>query len=261
MPTASRGVVPLYQQIANDLRSEISDGTLGPGDQLPTQEELRERYATTRMTVRQALNVLVNEGLVYSEVPRGMFVKARRPMAYRPQAESRAWPPSAELDQFMSDLSEEGREPYQAIEVSIVVPPAEVLRRLRLDEGDSVALRRRTRYIDGDVYNLNDSYFPLDIVRDSEIMRPNDIARGANRVLAELGHRQVRALDEFVLRMPTPTEADRLSLGKGVPVLLHTVTGFDAEDRPVRVVLNVLPGDRHVIFYERTWPSEVEEAK
>jgi DNA-binding GntR family transcriptional regulator len=255
MPTASRGAVPLYQQIANDLRTQISDGTLGPGAQLPTQEELSERYATTRMTVRSALSILINEGLVFSEVPRGVFVKVRRPMAYRPQAESRPRPPSSELDQFMTDLSEEGRDPRQDIEVAIVVPPEEVAKRLRLGEGESAALRRRTRYIDGETYNLNDSYYPLDIVRDSEIMSPVDINRGANQVLAELGHRQVRALDELVVRMPTPTEADRLGLGRGIPIVMHTVTGFDAEDRPVRVVLNVLPGDRHIIFSERAWPD------
>lgn len=52
-------------------------------------------------------------------------------------------------------------------------------------------------------------------------------------------------------RMPTPDETRRLNLGPGTPVAYHICTGFTEADQPVRVVLNVLPGDRHIIAYER----------
>jgi GntR family transcriptional regulator len=105
--------------------------------------------------------------------------------------------------------------------------------------------------LDGEPFNLNDSYFPLDLVSESEILRPDDITRGANEVLAELGYRQVRALDELYVRMPTPDEASRLELGAGTPVAYHVCTGFTESGQPVRVAVTVLPGDRHVITYER----------
>jgi DNA-binding GntR family transcriptional regulator len=105
-------------------------------------------------------------------------------------------------------------------------------------------------------YNINDSYFPLDLAQGTEIMQPGDIARGANQVLAEQGYEQVRAFDEFYIRMPTPEEAHRLDLGPGTPVARHICTGTTADDEPVRVVLNILPGDRHVIVYERAKPYD-----
>ncbi|MGA5470055.1 GntR family transcriptional regulator [Streptomyces arboris] len=242
---------PMYQQIADAIREQIADGTLAADDKLPTEAELRVAYNVSRETVRKALGLLVNEGLVVSARPQGHFVRRRQPMIFRPQAEFRKRPHSPEMDAFMTEFSGEGREPRQEIEVSIVEPPAVVAKRLHLEQGELVAVRKRLRYLDGEPFNINDSYYPLSIVRDSEIMRPEDIGRGANEVLAELGYRQVRALDELYIRMPTPEEAHRLDLGPGTPIGYHIVTGHTEAGKPVRVAITVLPGDRHVISYER----------
>ena len=251
MPVTRRGSVPVWQQIADDLRADISDGTLSPGAYLPTEAELTERYQVARNTARQALSALVNEGLIVATRPRGYLVRDRKPLHYRPQEEFRPRPLSPEMDVFLAEHSAAGREPMQTIEVAIVDPPADVKKRLALADGEPAVVRRRVRYLDGEPYNTNDSYYPLSLVQDTEIMRPEDIARGANQVLAEKGHSQVRALDEMYVRMPTPAEAQRLQLGPGTPVAYHVVTGFAEDGRPVRVVLNVLPGDRHVIAFER----------
>jgi GntR family transcriptional regulator len=259
MAVTRLGRNPMYQQIADALREKIADGTLAPGDKLPTEAELRAEYDVSRETVRKALGLLVNEGLVVSARPQGHFVRRRQPMVFRPQAEFRKRPYSPEMDAFMTEFSSQGREPRQEIEVAIVEPPAEVAKRLRLEPGELVAVRKRVRYLDGEPFNINDSFFPLSIVRDSEIMRPEDIGRGANEVLAELGYRQVRALDELYVRMPTPDESHRLDLGPGTPVGYHIVTGHTVEGKPVRVAITVLPGDRHVISYERLRESPSEE--
>jgi len=158
------------------------------------------------------------------------------------------------MDSFMGEHSAEGRQPRQDIEVAIVTPVPPVAQRLRLEPGEAAVVRRRVRYLDGEPFNLNDSYFPRDLVAGSEIMDPAEIARGANRVLAELGFRQERVLDEFHVRMPTPQEVSRLALAPGTPVAAHIATGVTAEGKPVRVVHNVLAGDRHVIVYERPMP-------
>lgn len=251
MPVSGRPRA-LYQRIADDLRKRITDGTLEPGARLPTEAEIAKAWDTSRTTAVQGLRVLVNEGLIQADRPRGYFVRRRRPMIYRPQAEFRKRPLSPEMDIFLTQMAQEGREATQQIEVSVIQPPREVRDRLQLEEGELVVVRRRTRFVDGVPYNINDSHYPRDLVQDSEIMDPHDIARGANVVLAELGYEQVRALDEFHARMPTPEEADRLQLGPGTPVVLHICTGYTQAGRPVRVVTNSLPGDRHVITYERT---------
>ena len=68
------------------------------------------------------------------------------------------------------------------------------------------------RYLDGEPFYANDSYYPQPVAQGTEVMAPTDVARGVNRVLAEAGHVQVRAVDEIFVRMPTPEETTRLDL-------------------------------------------------
>jgi len=245
--------VPAYRRIADDLRRQITSGELPPGSLLPTQQELSERYTVARMTARQAVAALENEGLVTSQQGKGAIVRSRQSMVYRPQAESRPQPASPEMDRYCEQITSEGREPSQTIEVSLIKAPSDIARRLEVKEGDLVVARKRVRYINGDPVNTNDSHFPLEIVQNSEIMSPADIPRGSNQALADLGYPQARIIDEFFTRMPTPEETQRLHLGAGTPITLHIVTGYTQEGRPVRCTTNVLPGDRHVIVYEREW--------
>ena len=55
---------PMYQQIADDLRAQIEAHDLHPGEQLPTELQLRERYDASRNTVRDAIKRLISLGLV-----------------------------------------------------------------------------------------------------------------------------------------------------------------------------------------------------
>lgn len=74
----SAGPVPLYQQLKQRLRSEIARGAYSPGDQLPAEPELIERFGVSRITVRQALSDLEAEGLVIRRHGKGTFVAERR---------------------------------------------------------------------------------------------------------------------------------------------------------------------------------------
>lgn len=245
---------PIYQRIAKQLRERIADGTYGPGDQLPTERELMTEFKIARGTAREAVHLLVQEGLVTTRRALGAFVRARRPMLFRPQGEFEP-APSAEMDRFMAQITAEGRAPAQTIDVAVIPPPRYVAEKFASD-ADVVVVRRRTRSIDGEPYNICDSYFPFDLVRGSEIMLPTDIARGANEVLAELDARQDRVIDEWHFRQPTPDETRRLELLPGTAVGVCWATGYDTAGRPVRCVYNVLPGDRHVVVYERIRPAE-----
>lgn len=245
---------PVYQQIADDLRRQISDGTFPPGAQVPTEAELLEKYGElhgvrSRQTVRQGLGVLVHEGLIEARRPKGYFVIQRKRLVYRPQAELRQKPP--EVDIFTNLVQEEdGRTPSQEIEVSIVDPTPAIRERLGLEPGELVGARRRVRKLDDVPYNLNDSYARLSLVQGTDFMHPGDVARGTNAVLGELGHELVYGFHEFYLRMPMPDEVQRLQLGAGVPVAEHLSTTFDSEGNPVQVTVNLIPGDRHVIVFE-----------
>ncbi|MBI3962513.1 MAG: GntR family transcriptional regulator, partial [Deinococcus sp.] len=71
---ARDSVIPLYYQLKELLRERIEAGEWEPGNQIPTEEELCERYKVSRITVREAIQGLVSEGLLYRQQGRGTFV-------------------------------------------------------------------------------------------------------------------------------------------------------------------------------------------
>jgi GntR family transcriptional regulator len=70
----TRGAIPLYYQIAQILRSQINSQEYKPKDMLPTEDELIQTFGVSRTTVRQALQVLLNEGLIHRIPGKGTFV-------------------------------------------------------------------------------------------------------------------------------------------------------------------------------------------
>ncbi|WP_083970777.1 GntR family transcriptional regulator [Actinoplanes awajinensis] len=245
----------MYRKIAGDLREKIQAGLYPPGSQLPTQEELSRQYGVARMTTRQAVAQLINEGLVVSQQGRGATVRDRKQMVYRPQDGWEATT-SPTMDRFTAAFSRHGRNPSMDIEVVVVRADSLVAERLGIPLEARVAVRKRVISLDGEPFHINDTYYPYDLVRDTEIMDPADIPGGSNYVLAERGYRERYAIDEFFVRMPTPEEINRLGLDPGTPVAMHVVTGFTAREEPVRCDIFILPGDRHVIMYERIHPID-----
>ena len=120
--------------------------------------------------------------------------------------------------------------------------------RLNLDpRTDSCIVRRHVRYIDGKPAIISDDYFDERIVRGTELAEPEDTTR--ENILAEAGYEQVYDIDEIITRMPTPDEIERLRMSPGTPVAEHIRTGYTAEDRAVRVMVSIIPGDALILRY------------
>jgi GntR family transcriptional regulator len=240
----------LYQHIADQLRDAIRSGRLAPGSQLPTEQELGERYNVSRNTVRLALAQLANEGMISTSPRRGTFVRDRVTLTYHATRWERAdQRQTAESDAYVSEVREQGREPRQVFQLRIVSAPVEIAERLRTEEAEPTVVRSLVRYVDGEPWSLQDSFYPMDLAEGTELMAPTDIPRGTTRVLAERDHPQVGYVDELTTRMPTPEEVTALQLGTGTPVLVYIRTGYTLQ-RPVRVTRTVFAGDRNRIIYE-----------
>lgn len=73
-PESKQDRRPPYQHAADELRRDILQGRIKPGEQMPAIRELQERFGVANMTMRSALNVLRDEGLIYTIHGRGSFV-------------------------------------------------------------------------------------------------------------------------------------------------------------------------------------------
>ncbi len=255
MSAKQSDIRPLYEQVADELRKRIERGDLGPGDPIPSEAELSEMHGVSRQTVRLALKNLAQEGLITGGQGRNRTVRAWDLIEWRLHSfesirchtDAAATDPAS--DQWAADVKSQGHTPRQAVEVSIVVPPAKVAERLGLDPNTSVVVRRRVRYVNETPFQLADSYFPEPLVRGTPLMEPRDVSAPGG-VLKSIGLVQEKFRDEIRVRMPSRAEATTLKMSPGTPVAEHIRTGYDGEGRALRVMVTTVPGDRYTLVYE-----------
>jgi len=245
---------PLYQQLADAIRRQIRSGDLAVGDQIPSEAELIDQYGVGRNTVRQAVGLLRTENLVRTTHGRGTYVVDPReaPLPYRASvAHSRSRREEhPDLDAFQTELRELGREGEEEITVETLPAPEDIADRLGIEAGHPVVLRRRRQTVDRRPSALADSWFPAELVEGTEIAEGEDVSRGTDQVMAELGLEAVRRRDEVTARMPTPTEAQALQIAGGVPVVFVVATEITESGQAVEVYVRTMPADRHVLVYE-----------
>jgi len=251
-------VSPKYRKIADELRSQITKGTVPPGEKLLTEAELMIQYSVSRNTVRLATGLLVNEGLIHRQGTR-MVVRDHMTLIYNAStADLASARKASDIDEYSTDVAAQGFEPSRQFELKVVALPAELAERLDVEEGSAAAVRRCVRFVNDQPNSIQDSYHPkwlTDAV--PELMSPKDIATGTNRLLAERGYELVAFEDDWRARMPTPEEATLLGILPGTAVAMCTATEFTAE-RPIRITVTTFVGDRNIIRYTRGDASVIE---
>jgi GntR family transcriptional regulator len=123
---------PAYAQLANILRQSMALGLLRPGDQLPSEAQLVERYGVSPMTVRRAINILGYQGVVIAEQGRGTFVK--------PVAMGAA---TFQLGQFQNLFNDREHTTVNLLEARIVCADERVARKLAIKIGQRTIYMRR----------------------------------------------------------------------------------------------------------------------
>ncbi|MEV8476200.1 GntR family transcriptional regulator [Streptomyces sp. NPDC051173] len=249
MEKAKRDQRATARSIADDIRAQIRDGSLRPGEVLPTSRELADHYGVTTRTVSAGIDVLKVEGLVVGEQGGRRRVRASRPITWNlTKFELGTRRDTAVMDDWATAIKEAGREPAQEISVATEGASEDVAAWLRIQPGEEVVRRERLRTVDGQPFQLSTSYFPGSIAQGSELMEERDVSRPGG-ILAHIGHPQRHVRDEIGVRMPTPEESERMNLPPGTPVAEHVRIGY-GDTAPVRVMITIAPGDRHRLVYE-----------
>jgi GntR family transcriptional regulator len=247
-PASDRAV---YKQIADHLRVAVAKGRVRESEQLPSEAQLMEHYGVARMTVRNALRILLDEGLITAEHGRGVYVRARPPVrrlasdrfAQRHRKEGKA--------AFTVESEQVGATPLvDLIKVTEARPSAEVADRLRLGEDARVVARSRRYSLDGRPVETAVSYIPADLAKGTPITGPNPGPGGIYARLEESGHTLERFTEEVSARMPTPEESRLLALSPGVPVFRLVRTAYDTDGRAVEVCDTIMAADAYVLAYE-----------
>lgn len=228
--------IPLYYQLVQYLTGKIESGELKPGDMFYSERELAEQFDISRMTVRQALQQMVNEGWIVREQGRGTFV-----------AKPKINQPLIRLTSFSEDMRRLGMKPgSKVIESKVVEADAKIREKLQLDASGNVRILElnRVRTADDRPIALERTHLPIS--RFPELAGQNFAGRSLYKLLEEqYGVVAVRALQTIEVGMPNEREIDLLQLNPGVPVLLIKRITFDAEGVPFEYVKATYAGDRY----------------
>ncbi|MEU5900268.1 GntR family transcriptional regulator [Streptomyces venezuelae] len=262
--TSSRGAEGRWsvEATTGDLRARIragefrrSDGSQG---QLPPAGTLGRQYGLSRQAMNQVIAKLRGEGLVETRPGiRGALVRDWEPLVFLPQQEfsAESSPDADLLTGLVEAAARQGQSRMDSVEPELV--DERIGAKLGLRPGERVGARRRTSVVDGVPALIDDSFVPLHLVDKTDWMLPQSVARGTNKVLAELGHELVYAVDELRPRYTTDEENERLGLGASGSV--HAIelisTGFDRDNNPVQVTVLTLPGPRNTVVYRRRRPT------
>lgn len=237
---------PRHQQIAADLRSLIMSGDLPAGAQLPSTQQLVERYDAANATIQRALSALKDEGFLHSRVGKGVYVRDRQPLTVDAQ------PYLAPGDKAYS---------YRLLDVTEVRPPVEVAQVFQLPTDGVALLRHRLLSHDGEPVELSWSYYPVDIAAGTELAGRGRIRGGAPRVLADLGFPQRGFTDRLSVRMPTTDELTALELPDDVPVVRQFRVVHSDDHRPVEVSVLIKGGHRYELRYSGVEDSSSQRSR
>ncbi|RCG28896.1 GntR family transcriptional regulator [Sphaerisporangium album] len=237
---------PIYRRIADRLRQAILAGEFRDGDRLPGENALMSEYGIARATARQALAVLINEGVAVPKRGSGVYVRHFRPI--RRHGSRRLSREQWGTGKAIWDSDVTGR-PFTVDDIVIAREAAaeDVGRVLGCGE---VWVRRRRYSVDGRPVQLAASHFPADLVEGTPITVPDTGPGGVYARLGDLGHAPVHFTEEVRARMPSPDEAAKLRLPAGTPVIEVCRSAFAAGGTAVELNKMIIDAASYVLQYD-----------
>ena len=212
---------PAYAQVVRLLSGEIAAGIYRPGDQLPSESQLCARFDVSGMTVRRAINIMVDRGIVSALQGKGVFVRGldMREAAFRLRQwhDTAAPPPGAQV---------------RLLQAAILPADERVSRKLAVAQGGKVVYLRRLVYEAIGPMMYHREYLVYDprrptVEAELQITSLEGLFRGQHGQGLRRGDLQMEAV------ALNPEEADVLHLEPGAPALCLEHIFYDFENRPV----------------------------
>lgn len=231
--------IPMYYQIMNQLREKIAEGIYSVGDALPPERELVEIYQVSRMTIRQAILELVNEGILVRRKGIGTFVAS-------PKLEQTL----NSLTSFTEDMAQRGMKAGgRVISFKETTPDPTIRKTLGLSAEDKVYECVRLRLADEEPMALETTTLRSSICPG--LQRDALENQSLYKVLKERWDVQLDyATQSLEPIIAPPYEATLLHVVPGSPLLLmHRVT-YDQSGRAFEHVKSLYRGDRYKFVTE-----------
>ncbi|MGW8224956.1 MAG: GntR family transcriptional regulator [Anaerolineales bacterium] len=231
--------LPYYQQLYEILLEKIQHREWQPGDMIPPESELIEKYQVSRNTVRQVLEKLVNDGLIYRQRGRGSFVS-------HPTLEQSM----TRIVSFTEDMHQRGFTPgTQVLSADLLPADGEIAIRLDIPVGEQLICLRRLRMADGEPMSIEESYL---IHKYCPQVLEHDYAHQPLREVLESNYGiRIASAKQVIQAIQAPPELARLlNISPGNALLLITRVSFSQGNLPVEYLRIHYRADRYSLYNE-----------
>lgn len=223
---------PLYFQLQEDIKKDIDNGVYKVNEMIPTEKELQELYAVSRITVRKAIEGLVFEGILQKKQGIGTIVCKRR------IAEN-----TASLKSFSEKFAEQGFEVgTKVLEVSRIASSERIARHLKIKPGAEVIYVKRIRLVEEEPIALFSNYLRADL-GPTEF---DDYSGSLFELLEEKYNIDIYYSERTIFASETPEEvAELLKVKIGTPIIMVCYNTYDSREEPIEYAEGFYRSDKY----------------
>lgn len=225
--------IPVYQIIENELKKQIETEQLKSGDLIPSENQLKEHYEVSRMTVRQALNNLVNDGYLYRHKGKGTFVSKRK-------IEKNIYG----VRSFTEEMAEIGRKTKSIVLLIEVQDPTDIVKeKLFLENGAKVIHAERVRYGDDIPVLYEELYVPYDMFKELEAKH---LEKSFYEYIAKEKQLKIsHCIQTIEAKLAYNKLTNILKINKNSPILSIERNTFLSNGRPFEYVISHYRADQY----------------
>lgn len=233
----SAGAEPIYQAIARQFRDKVASGEWAKGHRIPSEQELVAKLGISRGTLRKAVGLLVDEGILERTQGRGTFVAS----------EKVSYPFAQELISFAEEMRRRGQEYHtQVLSSEVIEAPAWLLSHLDAPKGSRVLSLERTRDVNGIPAVFMKNWVLLDKCPglDQEDFTKVGLFEAIER---RTGKRIKYGVRDFSAKILDKEQALIMGRKAGDPVLYMTQTTYGQDETPIEFSNLLLRTDQYQV--------------
>lgn len=225
--------LPIYYQLEEQIKKQIESGELKPGDMLPSEREYGEMIHVSRMTVRQAMNNLVDAGYLYRHKGKGTFV-----------AEKKVEQELGSLTSFTEDMKARGFVPSSKLLSFEIIPATEkIAAQLQIKEYAPVYEIKRIRFADQAPMALEIVYASANLIKG---LTEEQVNHSLYQYIEEQLHLKIgHATQSVEAAIASEIEGEHLNIRKGSPILLLQRNTYLVDGTPLEFVKSSYRADRY----------------
>ncbi|EPU21805.1 GntR family transcriptional regulator [Streptococcus agalactiae LMG 14838] len=230
-------MLPAYIKIHDAIKKEIDKGTWKIGQRLPSERDLADDYSVSRMTLRQSITLLVEEGILERRVGSGTYVashrvqeKMRGTTSFTEIVNSQGRKPSSKLISFQRKLANETE-----------------IQKLNLSQSDYVVRMERVRYADKVPLVYEVASIPENLIKGFE---QSEVTEHFFKTLTENGYEIGKSQQTIYARNVSERVASHLEVNAGHAILALTQVSYFTDGKPFEYVHGQYVGDRFEFYLE-----------